>query len=135
MLYRSRKDPSVQVGIGSGGGQNSSDTLVDSPERDLARARRRLNYQKNKEYYRASATYKYRRIITGNDSCDLCGYNKYQDALVVHHLDTDRSNNNEDNLVILCSNCHVHLHSTIRQRQKTEDIDEKTVFLEEKTKQ
>jgi hypothetical protein len=118
MLYRERKDPSVQIGVGKGGGQNSSDGLVDSPERDAMRAYRRLRYRLNAEKYRASASYRYRRILTGHDACAICGYSEHQDALVVHHLDMDRTHNTDDNLVILCSNCHVHLHARIKQYQK-----------------
>lgn len=128
MMYRQRKDPSVQIGVGSGGGQNSSDALVDTPARDAVRAYRRLRYQQNAERYRASASYRYRRILTGNDSCAICGFSDYQDALVVHHLDMDRTHNNSDNLVILCSNCHVHLHAQIKQRQKLSDVKAEELY-------
>lgn len=128
MLYRQRKDPSVQIGVGSGGGQNSSDGLVNTPERDAMRAYRRLRYQQNAERYRASASYKYRRILTGHDVCAICGFSTYQDALVVHHLDMDRTHNTDDNLVILCSNCHVHLHAQIKQRQKLSEVKAEELY-------
>lgn len=43
--------------------------------------------------------------------CELCGWNKVnpQTNIVpvqLHHKDGDRTNNNEDNLQILCPNCH-----------------------------
>ena len=56
-----------------------------------------------------------RQVITGEDSCSLCGYNKFQGALVVHHIDMNRYNNAKENLVILCSNCHTEVHNRIRK--------------------
>lgn len=131
MRYRQEKDPSVQIGVGSGGGQNSSDALVNTEARDRVRAIRREQYKENAEYYRASASYKYRRILTGHDACEICGYNRYQDALVVHHKDMNRTHNDRSNLVILCSNCHVHLHTVIREAQKHEDITAESVYARE----
>ena len=41
--------------------------------------------------------------------CAVCGYSN-ENALEVHHIDVDRTNNNEDNLIILCANCHSLVH-------------------------
>ena len=41
--------------------------------------------------------------------CTDCGFTNIL-ALEVHHLDKDRSNNDIDNLVILCANCHSIRH-------------------------
>lgn len=38
--------------------------------------------------------------------CAECGYDKYPEVLQVHHIDRDRSNNDIENLVILCPTCH-----------------------------
>jgi len=38
--------------------------------------------------------------------CSNCEYNKYIEALEVHHIDGNRKNNNLDNLIVLCANCH-----------------------------
>jgi predicted HNH restriction endonuclease len=46
--------------------------------------------------------------ITGKER-DLCGYDNLH-ALVVHHIDEDRSNNTIDNLIVLCANCHAEVH-------------------------
>lgn len=42
--------------------------------------------------------------------CNSCGYNTYNEVLVVHHKDRDRSNASLDNLEILCPTCHVEKH-------------------------
>jgi hypothetical protein len=41
--------------------------------------------------------------------CCTCG-NKNEKVLEVHHIDKDRVNNNIDNLIVLCANCHTLLH-------------------------
>ena len=42
-------------------------------------------------------------------SCSSCGKcQKY--TLNIHHIDGDRSNNNLNNLIVLCSNCHCKRH-------------------------
>lgn len=46
-----------------------------------------------------------------NYSCELCGCNwinpySNQTILEIHHIDGDRNNNLEDNLQVLCPNCH-----------------------------
>lgn len=46
-----------------------------------------------------------------NYKCQLCGWgemNKYTNKvpLQVHHIDGNSENNNEDNLLLLCPNCH-----------------------------
>jgi len=40
-----------------------------------------------------------------DDSCAICGA-KGIDNLSEHHIDSDRSNNEYDNLIVLCHNCH-----------------------------
>jgi len=42
--------------------------------------------------------------------CNRCGWEKHPEALLVHHIDHDRSNNDVSNLEILCPNCHVIEH-------------------------
>lgn len=43
--------------------------------------------------------------------CAVCNYNEDEDLLEVHHIDENRMNNNPDNLIILCCNCHKKLTS------------------------
>lgn len=54
----------------------------------------------------------YRRKAFGYypHECQLCGYSENKAALVVHHIDHDRSNDDIDNLIILCANCHAVTH-------------------------
>lgn len=42
--------------------------------------------------------------------CTRCGYDENKHALQVHHIDGDRSNNDLDNLEVLCANCHAIEH-------------------------
>ncbi len=54
----------------------------------------------------------YRNLIfssTENPKCKDCGYDNLL-ALEVHHKDRDRTNNELDNLQILCCNCHTIRH-------------------------
>lgn len=46
--------------------------------------------------------------IKGN-SCERCGYNKFE-ILHLHHKDKNRHNNKLDNLEIICPNCHFEEH-------------------------
>ena len=46
-----------------------------------------------------------------NNSCEICGWNKinFYTGLVplqIHHIDGDCKNNSEENLQLLCPNCH-----------------------------
>jgi phage terminase large subunit GpA-like protein len=40
-----------------------------------------------------------------DDSCAICG-NRGIQILTKHHIDSNRSNNTYENLIILCHNCH-----------------------------
>jgi 5-methylcytosine-specific restriction endonuclease McrA len=50
----------------------------------------------------------YRKIALSfyENKCVKCGYTKVPEILQVHHIDHNRSNNNLNNLQILCPNCH-----------------------------
>ncbi len=43
-----------------------------------------------------------------NNKCVDCGSN---DNLHIHHIDKNHENNSEDNLMLLCKNCHWKKHS------------------------
>ena len=53
--------------------------------------------------YRRNAFAKY------DHKCAICGWNKDERVLEVHHIDENRNNNNIDNLIILCPTCHKFL--------------------------
>lgn len=42
--------------------------------------------------------------------CNRCNYDKIFEILQVHHIDSDRNNNDLSNLEILCPNCHCEEH-------------------------
>lgn len=42
--------------------------------------------------------------------CEKCGYHEYDFCLDIHHIDNDPTNNELDNLSILCCICHRVLH-------------------------
>lgn len=42
--------------------------------------------------------------------CERCGYHENEAAIIVHHKDRNRMNDSEDNLEVLCCNCHAIEH-------------------------
>ena len=62
----------------------------------------------------------YRKILerTNKDKiCALCKANDFR-VLIVHHKDKNRKNNNIDNLVWLCHNCHYLVHHYSDEQNK-----------------
>ena len=53
----------------------------------------------------------YRLLTFANQEhkCAVCGWDKDERVLQVHHIDEDRSNNDLSNLIILCPTCHCFL--------------------------
>jgi 5-methylcytosine-specific restriction endonuclease McrA len=75
-----------------------------------------------KEYTKSSLNRKYRWIVYFRDSfqCQKCGkQGKIDDYvgfclicdLVIHHINGDRRNEQLENLITLCSDCHYHIHN------------------------
>lgn len=58
------------------------------------------HYKDGKYVYRKNALAFY------INKCACCDYDECVDILEVHHIDGNRKNNNLDNLIILCPNCH-----------------------------
>jgi 5-methylcytosine-specific restriction endonuclease McrA len=58
------------------------------------------------------STGNYRRLAFDKlpNKCAACDYDKIPWILEVHHKDRDRSNNDIENLEILCPNCHTEEH-------------------------
>lgn len=50
--------------------------------------------------------------------CQICGYNEYDFCIDLHHIDKDSSNNEIENLAILCCMCHKKLHKGIIAMQE-----------------
>ena len=96
MQSRRKKDPTVQIGIGSGGGQHYAP---------------KANKTHSEKAYRNKA---FKELP---NECMLCGESEIA-VLIAHHLDMDRSNSDISNLAILCANCHIKLHKHIRKAFK-----------------
>jgi 5-methylcytosine-specific restriction endonuclease McrA len=83
-----------------------------------------FDYSKLVKGNRVTSTYASRGLILKRGHrCECCGLTKWLDmdiTLEVHHIDGDKLNNDEDNLSLLCPNCHA-LTDTFRGRnmQKT----------------
>lgn len=52
---------------------------------------------------------KIRLLDKRGEKCERCAYNKYE-ILEVHHKNRNRSNNDIDNLELICPNCHAEEH-------------------------
>jgi len=50
-----------------------------------------------------------KRILEKRHFCDRCGFSDKR-ILEIHHKDKNRKNNDEDNILLLCPNCHAILH-------------------------
>ena len=65
----------------------------------------------NNSYWRgghSQARYERIRKLTKLQICEICG--KSDGRLDTHHKDRDKSNNSEDNIMVLCTSCHATLH-------------------------
>ena len=51
--------------------------------------------------------YRQKCLNAKGDSCRECGS---KEEIEVHHIDTDRWNNDLDNLIPLCHECHMAVH-------------------------
>ena len=61
-------------------------------------------------YGDGTSRYRDRALSSYGAKCNRCGYNENIKAIVVHHKDRDRSNNELLNLEVLCANCHLIEH-------------------------
>lgn len=100
------------------------------------RRRRELRAKRNaiaKKYVSSKKVYYRKQLIdnTEHPQCVACGYDQFKDALIVHHLDMNRGNNDPDNLVVLCCNCHQVLHMRLKPRLlKLEDNTSDNILKE-----
>lgn len=69
------------------------------------------NRWKNKQVVNNQDSTAYRRnaFLHYPHQCGICGWNKDERILEVHHIDENRQNNDIHNLIILCPNCHKFL--------------------------
>ena len=70
----------------------------------------------------------YREVALRNypPICIMCGYDKDQRILQIHHIDKDRGNNKPNNLCVLCRNCHTEVHFGISKLVETFGIEPKS---------
>ena len=91
-------------------------------------AKLKIQAWQNGEFNGMSGKYGLSKIIRNymlkksNYSCELCGWNKInlttgKSPLEIHHKDGDYRNNKEENLQVLCPNCH-SLTSTYKALNK-----------------
>jgi 5-methylcytosine-specific restriction endonuclease McrA len=68
------------------------------------------------EQFYTKLFYKNREIVLERDEnmCQCCGCSpdeSHTNSLCVHHIDVNRLNNSLSNLITLCTQCHLSLHS------------------------
>lgn len=61
-------------------------------------------------YGKGINNYRKRALAHYPNQCNRCGYDKFIQALVIHHIDHDRENNDISNLEVLCPTCHWEHH-------------------------
>jgi hypothetical protein len=50
--------------------------------------------------------------------CELCGYNRVPDIVILHHIDGAGTANHPDNLIFLCPTCHAEEHYKLNQHAR-----------------
>lgn len=90
--------------------------LLEETRQKLSEAAKKGN--KNRKYklkpigeLKSSGQVRTRLIRERGEACEECGWNQKNIfhniiSVQVHHIDGDSQNNNEENLKILCPNCH-----------------------------
>lgn len=63
----------------------------------------------SRNYKHGRSMYRYNAMKNRTPLCEICGFDKDY-AIEVHHIDGDRSNNNTNNLMLVCANCHRGIH-------------------------
>lgn len=81
-------------------------------EDDIANAIRKYMFEKN------------------NNSCEICGWHKVNPytgliPLQIHHIDGDCKNNKEENLQLLCPNCHALTDNFGRRNENCTRVDKR----------
>jgi Fe-S cluster assembly iron-binding protein IscA len=103
MLNRARRDPTVRVGVGSGGCQKRIDLPVDFVRLRCPRHRPRTNVLYSRWY-----------------TCDFCTPKQVltSDELCLHHVNMDRRDNSDENVRVLCEKHHRQIHQRILKLSK-----------------
>jgi 5-methylcytosine-specific restriction endonuclease McrA len=56
------------------------------------------------------------KLLVDKAACAFCGKHPRLHSLELHHMDGDHSNNDLNNLVYLCTECHREFHVESRQK-------------------
>ena len=77
------------------------------------------NELREESEWKNTSQYRIKALKTYPHKCNVCGWNEDERILEVHHIDENRSNNDIDNLVILCPICHrkITLHYYIYDKE------------------
>lgn len=65
----------------------------------------------------------YKNVLVDRDKCicQICGIKK---SIIVHHLDGNKNNNVENNLLTVCKSCHAELHGHKKDHKYIKEIIE-----------
>jgi hypothetical protein len=95
--------------------QMFSEKRIDNVKKALAKIN--TSGINNPNYKNGSCMY--RQFL--KDKCELCnrlnidfmriGNNRKRSPLIVHHVDNDRNNGNQNNLKTVCYSCHMRIHN------------------------
>ncbi|AEF96364.1 HNH endonuclease [Methanotorris igneus] len=64
-------------------------------------------------------------ILKNRHNCDKCGYS----YLEIHHIDKNSENNNFENLITLCRECHRNIHYDLYQKTGVGNVEKGFNFL------
>lgn len=95
MQWRAARDPSIKIGVGSGGNQWGADNSQWKPEYE----------HKNTKY---KGNYRTRCFKRFGKEC--LGVGQHRGGLEAHHIDGNPDNFSRDNLIPLCNACHWSAH-------------------------
>ena len=70
---------------------------------------------KSSQWSGGASSYRVRGLREYGAKCNRCGYCEHEKVLQVHHVDHDRSNNEIDNLEVICPTCHSVEHQVLHK--------------------
>lgn len=76
-----------------------------------------VRYGADYEYATPKLRLRQRLLAERGSRCERCGYAEIPQILEVHHIDRNRRNNRDENLKVLCPNCHSIDHLQMRDGQ------------------
>lgn len=89
--------------------------------RECGNEHKNIIREENGEWDNSPWSYRRRALETYEHQCCVCGWAEDDRILEVHHIDEDRSNNDINNLCIICPICHRKI--TLGYYKLTEDFE------------